>query len=138
MLPSLQKLQTFQAKREKREQELTQVESLTNGPDEEQERKQELMDQLIAEAKEAAETKRTLEGELKRAQAPVKAKQRELQAIEREQGHAARSLQNAKKHLQEEREKILAAAGQSDEAKRAATLKKLKKSWTRSAKSCRS
>jgi predicted nucleic acid-binding Zn-ribbon protein len=73
----------------------------------------------IDEAKEAAETKRTLEGELKRAQAPVKAKQRELQAIEREQGHAARSLQNAKKHLQEEREKILAASGQSDEAKRA-------------------
>lgn len=82
------------------------------------------MDQLIDEAKEAAETKRTLEGELKRAQAPVKAKQRELQAIEREQGHAARNLQNAKKHLQEERERILAASGQSDEAKRAATLKK--------------
>jgi len=40
----------------------------------------------VDEAKEAAETKRTLEGELKRAQAPVKAKQRELQAIEREQG----------------------------------------------------
>jgi hypothetical protein len=93
----------------------------------------------IDEAKEAAETKRTLEGELKRAQAPVKAKQRELQAIEREQGHAARSLQNAKKHLQEEREKILAASGQSDEAKRAATLKKAEEELDeRSMKRCRS
>jgi chromosome segregation ATPase len=120
----LQKLKTFQAKREKREQELTQVESLTSGPDEEQERKQERMDQLIEEANEAADTKRTLEGELKRAQAPVKVKQRELNQIEKEQGHAARSLQKAKRHLQEERERILAASGQSDEAKRAATLKK--------------
>jgi methionine salvage enolase-phosphatase E1 len=87
--PAFQKLQNFQARREKREQELTQVESLTNGPDEEQERKQELMDQLIEEANEAANTKRTLEGELKSAQAPVKVNQRELNQIEKEQGHAA-------------------------------------------------
>ena len=56
-------------------------------------------------------------------QAPVRAKERDIKSIEREQQNAARNLQNAKRALQEEREKILAAAGQSDEAKRAATLK---------------
>jgi len=56
-------------------------------------------------------------------QGPVKAKDRDIQSIQREQHNAFRNLQNAKRALQEEREKILAAAGQSDEAKRAATLK---------------
>jgi len=41
---------------------------LTNGPDEEQELKQERLVQLTEETKEAAETKRNLEAEVKRAQ----------------------------------------------------------------------
>jgi hypothetical protein len=40
-----------------------------------------------------------------------------------EQNAALRNLQNARKALQDERDAILAAAGHSDEAKRAATLK---------------
>lgn len=49
-------------------QELTQVENLTNGPDEEQELKEERLAQLTEETQQAADTKRNLEAELKRAQ----------------------------------------------------------------------
>ena len=118
-----QKLETFLAKRQRRQQDLTQVESLTNGPDEERQAKNERLEHLTEESLQAAETKRNLEAELKRAQAPVRAKERDIASIHREQTIAERNLQNAKRALQEEREKFLAASGQSDEAERAATLK---------------
>ena len=55
-------------------------------------------------------------------QAPVKAKERDIKTIEREQSAAIRNLQDAKRALQDERDAILAAAGHSDEAKQAAAL----------------
>ena len=58
----------FREKKQRREEELTQVETLTNGPDDEQQLKQERLVQLTEESQQAAHTKRTLEAELKRAQ----------------------------------------------------------------------
>jgi DNA repair exonuclease SbcCD ATPase subunit len=81
------------------------------------------LQQLTDETQEAAETQRQLGMDLKKAMAPVKAKERNINLIKREQNAALRNLQNARKALQDERDAILAAAGHSDEAKRAATLK---------------
>jgi rubrerythrin len=81
------------------------------------------LQQLTDETQEAAETQRQLGMDLKKAMAPVKAKERDINLIKREQNAALRNLQNARKALQDERDAILAAAGHSDEAKRAATLK---------------
>lgn len=53
----------------------------------------------------------------------MKNKERDLKHIQREEAVATRNLANAKRALQEERQRILEAEGQSDEAKRAATLK---------------
>jgi hypothetical protein len=55
--------------------------------------------------------------------ATLKAKERDINLTKREQNAALRNLQNAKKALQDERNAILAAAGHSNEAKQAATLK---------------
>lgn len=49
--------------------------------------------------------------------------ERNIKTVHREVSVAGRNLQDAKRALQEERERILAAAGESEEAERAATLK---------------
>jgi seryl-tRNA synthetase len=65
------KLQQFNAKREKRQAELTQAETLTNGPDQEQELMEERLQQLTDETQEAADTKRQLETDLKKAMVSI-------------------------------------------------------------------
>jgi chromosome segregation ATPase len=80
---------------------------LTNGPDQEQELMEQRWQQLTDETQEVAETKRQLETDLKKEMAPVKAKERDINLIKREQKAALRNLQIAKKALRDERDAIL-------------------------------
>ena len=80
---------------------------------------------LTEESIQAAKTKHKLEAKLKCTQAPIHAREHDIASIHQEETIAAHNLQNAKHALQEEWEKIWAASGQSDEAKRTTTLKQV-------------
>jgi chromosome segregation ATPase len=100
--------------------ELTQAEE-ANDPEEEETRKR-----LIQEATEQTPMKQELEADLKRAQEPHKATERQLHRLQQEQKDAISRVRSTTSRLQQKRDQIVEKAGSADaeEAQRAQVLQK--------------
>lgn len=109
-------------KRDKRLAELTQIEELSCTQDEEQ-RRQDRIDQLVKEAQEAGNDKRTLESDVKRAQAPIRVHERARVELQQRQQEAQRALKEAQTLLEQERQRILNGDAQTEQARRTQELK---------------
>lgn len=115
----------FEEKAKKKKEELSQAEEAANAPSDEEEKKKQRSDDLVKEAQEQSHLKRQLEADFKKAQAPLKAVEREISKLSREKKSAARELSQAKKRLQELRDEIAAQSGsaESEQARQTAELK---------------
>jgi chromosome segregation ATPase len=122
---SRQHIQVFRDKAEKNKERLTQAEEAAQGPDDEEVVKRNKLDELSREAQEQSQMKKELEQDVKRATEPLKAVQRQLKFLKKEQASAAESLRRANKRLQAKRDEIVARAGsaESEEARRTLKLK---------------
>ncbi|CAJ1965880.1 unnamed protein product [Cylindrotheca closterium] len=114
----------FQAKAQKKIEELSQAEGAAQGPDEEETNRRNNLDRLTREADEQAGQKQNLEVDLKRASEPYKALSRRLKETRKDIGSAERSLASAKQQLESKRAEILARAG-SAESEAAGRTKRL-------------
>lgn len=100
-------------------EELTQAEA-SQGPDDEETQRRNVLDQLTHEANEQSERKQTLEVDFKRAVEPHRALVRQLQIVKKELGSAQSNLDSAKRALEDRRVDIMAKVGsaESEEAQR--------------------
>lgn len=119
-----EQMQQFVQKALAKQQELTQAEEAADGNDEESQRKKQKIQDLSNEAAEQAETKQSLEAELKALVTPFKTSQRDLANLNNRKQQAQRAVVEAKRKLQEIREEIVRKAGslESEEAQRAKAL----------------
>lgn len=109
------------ARRDKRLAELTQAEELTCTQDEEQ-RLQERINDLSTEAEKGRDDKCRLEQEAQQLAGPIRKKERERIAWEKEMSRAQKARDDAQKALNEERERITSGKAKSDAARRTEQL----------------
>lgn len=114
----------FKGKAQKKQEELSQLEQLASQPDEEHQRKTDQINELIQEGQEQANLKRELEGQLKKAQEPIKQLKHQLKALNNQKKSEAKKLIAAQKRLDEARQQFMEQAGskESEAARRAETL----------------
>jgi chromosome segregation ATPase len=104
--------------------ELTQAEEAANGPDEEETLKRAALEELIQEAQEQTQKKQDLEADLKRAQEPHKATERQLHRLQQEIEEARQRMRQTYACLVQKREEIADKADSTDaeEARRSQEL----------------
>lgn len=120
------RLEKRKAKVTKKQEEVDKVEELMANPSDEQARKQERIDQLIAEGKEQMELKSKYERELAECIAPCKQEERQLAQLRRKKVQEQTNLKAAQKRLAAYREEAASKAGnaQTEQAKRTMALSK--------------
>jgi len=121
-----ERLQHFNKKGLQRQEELERADKNANVDSTEQDKLQEQLGELTAEAEQAHMQKVKLEGERKQAQQPVKQRERALKQNHRESKTAGHRLASATKDLQTARADIVRKAGsaESEERKRMENVSK--------------
>lgn len=132
LMQQIEERNGFQAKAQRKLDELSQAEAAAQGPDDEETNRRNDLDRLIREAEEQSTQKHDLEVDLKRAIEPHKALSRTLRDIRRDIDSAQKNFVGSKKQLETKRAEILSKAG-SAESEAARRTKLLQDAETSSA-----
>jgi chromosome segregation ATPase len=126
-----QNAREFRAKAEKKLEELTQAEAATQEGNSEEHELRTRVQELSDEANSQADLKRDAEVDYKKAREPVKALERQLKTLGSEKSSAERTLQQAKKRLEQKRQEIMAREGskESDAAQRIQRLQEAEETF---------
>eukprot|EP00531_Pseudo-nitzschia_arenysensis_P017651 CAMPEP_0116143792 /NCGR_PEP_ID=MMETSP0329-20121206/15640_1 /TAXON_ID=697910 /ORGANISM="Pseudo-nitzschia arenysensis, Strain B593" /LENGTH=1209 /DNA_ID=CAMNT_0003639137 /DNA_START=160 /DNA_END=3789 /DNA_ORIENTATION=+ len=123
----------FTAKAEKKKQELTQAEAISQSMNDPNEDRRDNLEALTNEATEMSDKKRDLEIELKEPQLRQKSTRRQIERMKDEERKIAASLLEANQRLQKKRDEIAAKAGsaQTDQARRNQRMQKAEETLNR-------
>jgi chromosome segregation ATPase len=126
-----QNAREFRAKAEKKLEELTQAEAATQEGNSEEHELRTRVQELSDEANSQADLKRDAEVDYKKAREPVKALERQLKTLGSEKSSAERTLQQAKRRLEQKRQEIMAREGskESDAAQRIQRLQEAEETF---------
>lgn len=113
-----QQLEKFQAKAEKKKQELTQAEIASQEADDPDNERRNRLDDLSKEANEMADRKRELEKDLKHVTEPQKHLKSQYKALVKKEEKNNRDLLEANQILQKKRDEIVAKAGSAESEQR--------------------
>jgi len=122
-------VEAYQKKLAAKQEELRLTEEAANGTTDERDEKTKHIRDLSAEAGEQADKKKKLQAQLKEILAPLKARERELQSIEKREKQTKRALAKEREQLKKLRDEILRNAG-SHESEQAQKTEMLQKSET--------